>query len=121
MPLSPIMNEINCAVGSISSECRKRNRGETCTWTFKLLLHGHKHKTFVSQVNYPKRRDANINSECMHCVAVVGMGSTGASGVQNKFATIRFERDDVLIDFYNIYSDESSEGHLCQSMRLSLK
>lgn len=87
----------------------------------KLLLHGHKHKTFVSQVNYPKRRDANINSECMHCVAVVGMGSTGASGVQNKFATIRFERDDVLIDFYNIYSDESSEGHLCQSMRLSLK
>lgn len=57
----------------------------------------------------------------MHCVAVVGMGSTGASGVQNKFATIRFERDDVLIDFYNIYSDESSEGHLCQSMRLSLK
>ena len=68
-----------------------------------------------------KRRDANINSECMHCVAVVGMGSTGASGVQNKFATIRFERDDVLIDFYNIYSDESSEGHLCQSMRLSLK
>ena len=45
----------------------------------------------------------------------------GASGVQNKFATIRFERDDVLIDFYNIYSDESSEGHLCQSMRLSLK
>lgn len=87
----------------------------------KLLLHGHKHKTFVSQVNYPKRRDANINSECMHCVAVVGMGSTGESGVQNKFATIRFERDDVLIDFYNIYSDESSEGHLCQSMRLSLK
>lgn len=86
----------------------------------RLLLHGHKHKTFVSQINYPKQPDADINSECMHRVAVVGMGGTGASGVQNKFATIYFVRDDVFIDFYNIYSDESSEDRFCQSVRLSL-
>lgn len=89
-------------------------------YNVKLLLHGHKHKSFVSEINYPKQPEANIDLKNMHNVVVVGMGGTGASNVQNKFATICFEDNDVLIDFYNIYSDESVRDHLCQSVKLSL-
>lgn len=86
----------------------------------KLLLHGHKHKSFISQVSHPKHPEANITAESMHHIIVSGMGSTGASGVQNKFSTICFDGNDVIIDFYNIYRDESEKDHLCQSIRLPI-
>ena len=90
-------------------------------YNVKLLLHGHKHKSFISEINYPKLPDADISYDNMHHVVVAGMGGTGATKVQNKFATICFDKNDVLIDFYNIYSDEYKKDHKSQSIRLSLR
>lgn len=86
----------------------------------KLLLHGHKHKSFISQINYPQNPEANIQPEDMKAVAVAGMGGTGATNTQNKFATIHFAGNDVLIQFYSIFSDESEKDHVCQEIRLPL-
>lgn len=86
----------------------------------KLLLHGHKHKSFISRVEYPKTPENEINSENMHHIVVAGMGGTGSPTGQNKFATLKFERNNVLIDFYNIYSDESEQDHVCQQIILPL-
>lgn len=86
----------------------------------KVLLHGHKHRTFVSKISYPKNQNADIKSENMHNLLVVGMGGTGAKGVQNKFSAISFEKDDIIINFYDIYSDESHEDHLCQTIKFSI-
>ena len=58
-------------------------------YNVKLLLHGHKHKSFISEINYPKLPDADISYDNMHHVVVAGMGGTGATKVQNKFATIQ--------------------------------
>lgn len=86
----------------------------------KLLLHGHKHKSFISQVEYSKTPEGPITSENMHHIVVAGMGGTGSPTGQNKFATIKFERNNVLIDFYNIYSDESEQDRVCQQIILPL-
>lgn len=40
--------------------------------------------------------------------------------VQNKFATISFEGNDIAIDFYNIDSGELEKDRVCQSVRLPL-
>lgn len=89
-------------------------------YNVKLLLHGHKHKSFISQIDYPRQPEGNITIDNMHHIIVSAMGGTGASGVQNKFATICFEGNDVVIDFYNIYSNESEKDHRCQTIRLPL-
>lgn len=86
----------------------------------KLLLHGHKHKSFISQVEYPKMPEGSITSENMHHIVVAGMGGTGSPTGQNKFATIKFERNNVLIDFYAIYSDGAEQDHVCQQVVLPL-
>ena len=86
----------------------------------KLLLHGHKHKSFVSQINYPKQPENDIACEAMHQITVIGMGGTGAGTSQNKFAAIDFENNEVVVTFYNIYHDASVKDHKCQLVRLPL-
>ena len=86
----------------------------------KLLLHGHKHKTLISRVEYPKTPEDNITVENMHRIVVAGMGGTGSPTGQNKFATIQFADNNVLIKFYNIYSDEAEQDHVCQQVELPL-
>lgn len=86
----------------------------------KLLLHGHKHKSFVSQVCYPENQSENINDENLWRITVVGMGGTGAKGVENKFATLQFESEKVIVQFYNLYGDESSGDVQSQTISLSL-
>lgn len=86
----------------------------------KLLFHGHKHKSFISRIEYPKSPENNITSEDMHCITVIGMGGTGSPTGQNKFATIKFKNNKVIIDFYNIYSDGSNQDCRCQNITLPL-
>lgn len=86
----------------------------------KLLLHGHKHRSFVSRVQYPVDNSADISNDKMKVVTVIGMGGTGADGADNKFATIRFEDHEVIVEFYRIYSDESADDAKCQTLTLPL-
>lgn len=83
----------------------------------KLLLHGHKHNSFVSQISYPVTPEKDISIKDMRHIAVIGMGSTGASGVENKFAMIHFCNNEVIIEFCRIYSDESMADNICQTIR----
>lgn len=87
----------------------------------KLLLHGHKHKTFVSKVKYPyDTSEKDISDSCFREITVVGMGSTSSKNVENKYATIKFNTDKVKIDIFKIYADESSKDEVCQTISISL-
>ena len=87
----------------------------------KLLLHGHKHQSFVSQIRCPKNQDkGSITSEDMRTVTVVGMGSTGEKTAVNEFATIFFEETMVIINFYKIFADESEKDRLYKTVKLPL-
>ena len=71
----------------------------------KVLIHGHKHQSFVSQVSHPMQSGDNIAIRELPHIAVVGMGGTGAAGCENKFAMIHFEQNEMVIEFNRIYSD----------------
>lgn len=89
-------------------------------YNVKVLIHGHKHTSFVAQVNYPAKSEDNIDIDNMQRIAVAGMGGTGASGTDNKFAAIHFKDHEMVIDFYRIYSDRSTQGNLCQTIKILL-
>lgn len=86
----------------------------------KLLLHGHKHRSFVSQVCYPQDVNKDIGNQEMKRVTIIGMGGTAAAGADQKIAAIRFERNEIVVDFYRLYSDEHDSDRLCQTVRLPL-
>lgn len=84
----------------------------------KVLIHGHKHQSFVSQVSYPMQSGDNIAIRELSHIAVVGMGGTGAAGCENKFAMIHFEQNEMVIEFNRIYSDESAPDARCQVIKI---
>lgn len=84
----------------------------------KVLIHGHKHQSFVSQVGSPIQPADNIVTRNLPHIAVVGMGGTGASGCENKFATIHFVQNEMVIEFHRIYSDESAPDSICQVVKI---
>jgi len=87
-------------------------------YNVKLLLHGHKHKSFVSQISCPTVLEQNITTQNMRHITVVGMGSTGAAETDNKFAVIHFEQHEMVIEFHKIYSDESAADAICQTVKI---
>lgn len=89
----------------------------------RLLIHGHKHKSFVSQISYPTapgEKEIAMDSDSMRQVAIVGMGGTGAAGVENKFAAIRFNHGEAVIEFHKIHSDEATPDTVCQTVKILL-
>ena len=84
----------------------------------KVLIHGHKHQSFVSQVGCPIRPEDDIMISNLSHIAVVGMGGTGAAKCENKFATIHFEQNEMVIEFHRIHSDESAPDSICQVVKI---
>ncbi len=88
----------------------------------KLLLHGHKHSSFMSKISYPKDDTATeINCSNLHDIYVVGLGGTGISGVENEFAIVTVKKDKIFIKIYKIYSDQRKNDSLSQTIIIPLK
>lgn len=88
----------------------------------KVLLHGHKHKSIVTQVMYPIDSSTHEISETkMKKISVIGMGGTGCKGAQNIFGTLNFDDNKLNLKIYQIYSDESSEDAEYQTITLPLE
>lgn len=88
----------------------------------KVLLHGHKHKSIVTQVMYPAASSSNeVNETQMKKISVIGMGGTGSNNSQNIFGTLSFEDNKLYVKFYQIHSDESSDDSEYQTIVLPLE
>lgn len=86
----------------------------------KVLLHGHKHRSFMTRISYPMSPASKIDQEGLWNVTIVGMGGTGATSTDNKFATISFAGEKMTIEFYRIYSDNSTSDTCCQTIEIPL-
>lgn len=90
-------------------------------YNVKVLLHGHKHRSLVAQVSYPLNPgQGSMTNYEFHQITVLGMGGTAAKEVENKFATITFTNDELWLQFYQLYSDQSSPDSLCQTVKIKL-
>ncbi len=84
----------------------------------RLLLHGHKHRSFLARVSYPASSEQTVTLQDMRPVTVLGMGGTGAAAAENKFAAIRFEGREAVVEFYRIHSDGSAADTVCRTVRV---
>ena len=86
----------------------------------KLLLHGHKHQGFVSQILYPDKATSNLSSDDLHKVTVIGLGGIGPRDTSNEFAIIRFKHDEIILECCRVYPDNSSPDGYSKTISLKL-
>lgn len=89
-------------------------------YKFKLLLHGHKHQSFVAKVGHFDQRAKEINDNNLENIYVIGMGGTGANNCENKFATLTFKEGEIELNFYRIYADNTEEGKCIQTVHIPI-
>ena len=86
----------------------------------KLLLHGHKHQSFISKVTCYDDTDTSDIIKTGKDVYVIGMGGTGASGCVNKIAALKFLRDNIELKFYRLNKDNSEQDKCEQSISIPI-
>lgn len=75
-------------------------------YNVRILLHGHKHRSFSAVVGMPNQTaDHTYTFRSDKQVFVVGMGGTGVAHCDNMYAVLRFFVNSLQIDFYRIFSD----------------
>lgn len=89
-----------------------------------LLLHGHKHKRFISQVNYPIDTEKvkvclDRQSDDTKQITILGMGGTAADCSENIFATIDFEPNNIIIKFHEIKRGRESRDSIRQTITIA--
>ena len=68
----------------------------------------------------PPEPGRDLDTRDLRQVTVIGMGGTGSKGTDNKYAALRFEGGEVVVEFYKISSAESEDDRVCQTVRILL-
>lgn len=86
----------------------------------KLLLHGHKHQTFISKVGCFDKSCSEISEDMMKNIYVIGMGGTGADQCENKFAALAFYRNEIELKFYKICASGTEADTCIQTVHIPI-
>ena len=89
-------------------------------YDIKLLLHGHKHQSFVSKIGHFDSSQKEIDEEKLKNIYVIGMGGTGAPGCENKISTLKFENNEIEVKFFRIYADNSEADKCVQTVYIPI-
>lgn len=89
-------------------------------YDIKLLLHGHKHQSFISKIGCFDNRDNEIDENKMKNIYVIGMGGTGAYNCENKFSTLTFYNDHIELKFFRIYADNTETDKCIQTVHIPI-
>lgn len=89
-------------------------------YNVKLLLHGHKHQSFVSKVGHFDSKDDEINENTIKNFYIVGMGGTGAKDCENKIATLKFCNNEIELRFFRIYADNTEKDKPLQTIHIPI-
>ena len=89
-------------------------------YDIKLLLHGHKHQSFISKIGHFDNSIHEINEKNMKHIYVVGMGGTGACNCENKISTLTFHNDEIELKFYRIYADSTEKDKCVQIVHIPI-
>ena len=89
-------------------------------YDIKLLLHGHKHQSFVSKVGHFNNSVNKINEDELKNIYVVGMGGTGAHNCENKISTLTFHKNEIELKFFRIYADNTETDKCVQIVHIPI-
>ncbi len=89
-------------------------------YNVRFLLHGHKHQSFIKKIiNFDSTNemvDVNQSKE----LYVIGMGGTGASKCDNKFATLTFKFNEIVVRYFRIHADNIESDKCIQTIHIPL-
>lgn len=86
----------------------------------KLLLHGHKHQSFISKIGHYDSSVYELTEDKLRNIYVIGMGGTGAYNCENKISTLTFRNDKIELKFYRIYADNTEKDKCVQTIQIPL-
>lgn len=89
-------------------------------YNVKFLLHGHKHQAFIKKISNFEPHNGTVNVNEPKNIYVIGMGGTGASQCDNKFATLTFKFDEVIVKYFRIYADNIEADRCVETIRIPL-
>lgn len=89
-------------------------------YNIKLLLHGHKHQSFISKIARCNNSIEEINEDVLKSIYVIGMGGTGAYNCENKIATLKFCNDEIELKFFRIYADNTETDKCVQTVHIPI-
>lgn len=89
-------------------------------YNVKLLLHGHKHQSYISKVGYFDNSAPEITVDELKDIYVVGMGGTGAHNCENKFAILNFMNHEIELKYFRIYSDNTEPDKCVQTVHIPI-
>lgn len=89
-------------------------------YNIKLLLHGHKHQSFVSKVGRFDNSVGKLDEDKITNIYVIGMGGTGAYNCENKFSTLTFHNDEIELKFFKIYADNTETDKCVQTVHIPI-
>lgn len=89
-------------------------------YNIKLLLHGHKHQSFVSKVGHFNNSVSELNEDKLKNIYVIGMGGTGAYNCDNKISTLTFHNDEIELRFFRIYADSTETDKCVQKVHIPI-
>lgn len=86
----------------------------------KLLLHGHKHQSFISKLGHFDSKSSEVNEDPFKNIHIIGMGGTGAKACENKIATLKFCNDKIELNFFRIYADNTEDDKPLQTIYIPI-
>lgn len=89
-------------------------------YNIRLLLHGHKHQSFVSKVGHFNNSVDELNEDELKNIYVIGMGGTGAYNCENKISILTFRNDEIELNFFRIYADNTETDKCVQTVHIPI-
>ena len=89
-------------------------------YNIKLLLHGHKHQSFISKIGYFDKSISEISEDELKNIYVIGMGGTGANNCENKIAILKFCNNEIELKFFRIYADNTEMNKCVQTIHIPI-
>lgn len=87
-------------------------------YNVKFLLHGHKHQTFIKKIVNFNSGNEIIDVSQSKELYVIGMGGTGAGKCDNKFATLTFDFNELVVRYYRIHADNIEPDKCIQTIHI---
>lgn len=89
-------------------------------YNVKILMHGHKHQSFISKIGYFDKSANVIDENMVKDIYVIGMGGTGAAYCENKFSTVKFYKNEIEFKFFHIYADNTEKDKCVQTIHIPI-
>ena len=65
-------------------------------------------------------KSSEVDEDSFKNIYIIGMGGTGAKDCENKIATLKFCNDEIELNFFRIYADNTEDDKPLQTIHIPI-